>query len=85
MVSSIIGAGTGAAGTITSASANSENVRSNDTEAGQNKEKNLNTAANVLSGVSGGASLVATIFNATQISALKKASAVADECEGVLK
>ena len=63
-----IGAGLGLAGTITSASANSKDVRDGDSD----KEKNLNTAANVLA-------------NATQISAIKRAATVADECEGALK
>ena len=31
------------------------------------------------------ASAAATVFNATQISAIKRAAAVADECEGALK
>lgn len=81
-VSSGIGAGLGLAGTITSASANSKDVRDGDDK---QKEKNLNTAANVLAGGTTAASLTATIFNATQISAIKRAATVADECEGALK
>ncbi len=81
-VSSGIGAGLGLAGTITSASANSKDVRNGDDK---QKEKNLNTAANILAGGTTAASLSATIFNATQISAIKRAATVADECEGVLK
>ncbi len=82
MISSIIGAVTGAAGTVTSAMANSDSVRNgNDNE----KEKNLNTAANVLSGGTAVASGVATVFNATQISAVKKIVAVAEKCEETLK
>lgn len=80
-VSSGIGAGLGLAGTITSASANSNSVRDGDAD----KEKKLNTAANVLAGGTTAASLSATIFNATQISAIKRAATVADECEGALK
>ena len=80
-VSSGIGAGLGLAGTITSASANSDGVRDGDAD----KEKKLNTAANVLAGGTTAASLSATIFNATQISAIKRAATVADECEGALK
>ena len=80
-ISSGIGAGLGLAGTITSASANSKDVRDGDS----NKEKNLNTAANVLAGGTTAASLSATIFNATQINAIKRAATVADECEGALK
>ena len=80
-VSAGIGAGLGLAGTITSASANSNSVRDGDAD----KEKKLNTAANVLAGGTTAASLSATIFNATQISAIKRAATVADECEGALK
>lgn len=80
-VSSGIGAGLGLAGTITSASANSDGVRDGDAD----KEKKLNTAANILAGGTTAASLSATIFNATQISAIKRAATVADECEGALK
>ena len=80
-VSAGIGAGLGLVGTITSASANSKDVRDGDSD----KEKNLNTAANVLAGGTTAASLSGTIFNATQISAIKRAATVADECEGALK
>lgn len=80
-----ISSGTGAAlavvGTITSASANSSTVRSGENK---DKEKNLNTASNVLAGGATGASAVATIFNATQIGAIKKAVATADKCEEAL-
>ena len=81
-VSAGIGAGLGLAGTITSASANSDGVRNGDDT---QREKNLNTAANVLAGGTTAASLSATIFNATQISAIKRAATVADECEGALR
>ena len=84
-VSSGIGAGLGLAGTITSASANSDKTRNDNTESGKQKEKSLNTVANVLAGGTTAASLSATIFNATQISAIKRAATVADECEGALK
>ena len=69
------------AGTITSASANSKDVRDGDSD----KEKNLNTTANVLSGVTTVASATATGFNAAQISAIKKVAEVAEKCTGVLK
>lgn len=80
-----ISSGTGAAlavvGTITSASANSSAIRDGENK---DKEKNLNTASNVLAGGATGASAVATIFNATQIGAIKKAVATADKCEEAL-
>ena len=80
-----VSGGTGAAlaliGTITSASANSSSVRHGD----ENKEKNLNTASNVLAGGATAASGAATVFNATQISAIKKAADMADKCEEGLR
>ncbi len=80
-VSSGIGLGTGVVGTITSAVANTEATRAGDAK----KEKDLNTTANVMAGASTGASAVATIFNATQIAAIKKVVMVADVCEGALE
>lgn len=85
MVSSIVGATTGAAGTVTSAMANTDTTRNDNSDAGKQKEKNLNTASNVLAGASTVASATATVFNATQISAIKKVAAVAEKCTGVLK
>ena len=94
MVSSIVGATTGVAGTVTSAVANSSRIRNEDENGKTNKirteedwqtEKNWNTAANVLAGASTAASGVATVFNATQISAIKKVASVASKCTEVLK
>ncbi len=79
--SSIVGAGTGLAGTITSAIANSDKTRSGDAET----EKNLNTTSNILAGGTAVAGGVATVFNATQISAIKKIVNIAEECEETLK
>ena len=84
-VSSIIGAGMGAAGTITSGIANSDKIRDDDSVSGKQKEKNLNTAANVLSVGATAATISATVFNATQISAIKKAASAAQECEKALR
>jgi hypothetical protein len=81
MVSSIVGATTGAAGTVTSIAANTDKTRNDNSDSGKQKEKNLNTASNVLAGASTAASVTATVFNATQISAIKKVSNVADGCE----
>ena len=80
-ISSGVGAGLGLIGTITSATANSDKVRASDDK----KEQNLNTASNVLAGGTTLASGAATVFNATQISAIKRAAQVADACEGALK
>ena len=84
-ISSIVGAGMGAAGTITSGMANSDKIRDDDTVAGKQKEKNLNTAANVLSVGATAATVSATVFNATQISAIKKAANAAQQCEKALR
>ena len=75
-VSSGVGAGLGLVGTITSAKANSNKVRQGDVE----KEKGLNTVSNVLAGGATAASVTATVFNATQIAAIKRAVSVADNC-----
>lgn len=85
MVSGIVGVTTGLAGTITSGVANTDKTRGDDSDVGKQKEKNLNTASNVLAGVSTAASGVATIFNATQISAIKKVANIAAKCTEALK
>ena len=85
MISSVVGATTGAAGTVTSAVANSDITRNDNSDAGKQKEKNLNTASNVLAGTTAVASATATVFNATQISAIKKVATVAEQCTRVLK
>ena len=51
----------------------------------EQKEKNLNTASNILAGGTAVASGVAAVFNATQISAIKKIAKIAEDCEKVLK
>lgn len=84
-VSSTVGAATGLTGTVISATANTNKTRNDNTEAGKQKEKNLNTAANILAGATTAASATATVFNATQISTIKKVAAVAEKCTGVLK
>ena len=78
-ISGGIGAGLGLAGTITSAIANTNNNNNKTTN------KNLNTASNVLAGGTTIASATATVFNATQISAIKRAASVAAKCSEALK
>lgn len=80
-VSSGIGAAMSIAGTITSASANSDQIRNNNSQSGKSKEKKLNTASNVMAGGAAAASGIATIFNATQISTIKQAMQIAEKCE----
>lgn len=84
-ISAGIGAATGLAGTITSAAANTDSTRNDNSESGKKKEKNLNTASNVLAGTTTAASVTATVFNATQIKAIKQVAEVASKCTGVLK
>lgn len=76
MVSNIVGAGTGAVGTIVSA----VSVSKEDLERAQKLGKTANTMAGVATVASG----VATIFNASQIGAIKRASLVADVCRDAL-
>lgn len=85
MAASTVGAVTGLTGTITSAAANSDSIRNDNSDSGKQREKNLNTASNVLAGTSTVASATATIFNATQIKAIKDVVAVATTCTGVLQ
>lgn len=80
-ISSIVTAATGATGTILSAVANTDSVR----EEGGQKEKNLNLSSNIMSAgtaISGG---VATVFNATQISLIKKTADIARACSEALR
>ncbi len=85
LISSIVGSATGVVGTATSAAANSSKVRDDDSASGMQKEKNLNTASNVLAGATTAASATATVFNALQISTIKRVAKTAAECEGALK
>lgn len=85
MISSAVGAATGLGGTIISATANSNKIRDAQGTDAQQHEKNLNTAANVLAIGTTAASATATIFNATQISAIKKVASVAEKCTAVLR
>lgn len=81
---SVVGAAAGAVGTVTSAAANSNKVRDDNTDAGKQKEKNLNTASNVLAGTATVASATATAFSATQITEIKRMVDVVQKCEGAL-
>ncbi|MCQ2562072.1 MAG: hypothetical protein MJ158_00410 [Alphaproteobacteria bacterium] len=85
MISSSVGAALGGIGTITSAIANTDKTREDNSEAGKKKEKDLNTASNVLSIGATAASMTSTVFNATQIAAIKKVAKVSESCTGVLK
>lgn len=83
-VASGVGAGMGLAGTIVSATANSDRVRGDNSASGRQKEKNLNATSNILAGGTTVATGAAVVFNATQIGAIKRAVTVADNCEKAL-
>lgn len=85
MISSAINIGTGTVGTITSAAANSNSTRRDNTETGREKEKHLNNTANVFAGLSTAASGVSTVFNALTIKAVKDNMQTAIECEEALQ
>lgn len=78
----IAGVAVGVAGTATSAAANSDRVRDNNTDEGKVKEKRLNTASNVLAGVNITTGAVETGVNVSLISLSKKLIRQAEQCEG---
>ncbi len=80
-VTSSIGAVAGGIGTITSAVANTDSTRNDNSKEGIEKEKNLNTASNVLSGVTTATSAVSTILNGVQIATIKKVVSISEKCE----
>ena len=84
-ISSAVNIGTGVVGTVTSVVANTDKVRSDNSTAGKEKEKNLNTAANVFAGASTIASGVSTVFNAKTIKAINNNIEFANKCEEALK
>lgn len=84
-VTSSIGAVAGGIGTITSAVANTDSTRNDNSAEGKAKEQNLNTASNVLSGFSTATSAVSTVLNGVQIATIKKVVSVSDNCEKELR
>ena len=81
MGASVAGAAVGAAGVAVSVSANSDKVRKGD----ENKEKKLNTAANVLSGATVATSAVGVGLNISLINTAKNMIKQTELCEKVLK
>ena len=79
-----IGTATAGTGTVTSALANSNKVRSDNSEKGRKKEKNLNLVSNIMAGVTTGTSGASTILSATAIKKAKQDSEMAEKCEAVL-
>lgn len=84
MGTSIAGAVTGVAGTATSAAANTNKIRNDNTEHGRKKEKNLNTTANVMAGATTVLSGVSTGFNIASLSKINKIIKQAKLCEQAL-
>ena len=74
----------GAVGAGTSIAATTDSVRNEDTDAGKQKEKNLNTAANVSAGLATATGAVGTGFNISLITLTKKILKSAEQCEATL-
>ena len=86
-VSAVVsGVGTAAAGTgtVTSIMANTDKVRSDNSEKGKKKEKTLNLISNIAAGVTTGTSATSTVLSATAIAKAKKDSEMAERCESAL-
>ena len=84
MGTSIGGAVIGAVGTGTSAAANTDKIRNDDSDAGKEKEKALNTTANVSAGLATATGAVGTGFNISLITLTKKLMKSAEQCENTL-
>ncbi|MDR3126448.1 MAG: hypothetical protein LBT92_02345 [Rickettsiales bacterium] len=81
-VVSAVGTATGIGGGIVSRAANSDKVRDDNSAKGQAKEKNLNLAANILSGVTLGTSAVSVILSGKSIADLNANETAAKGCAG---
>ena len=84
MGTSIGGAVISAIGAGTSIAANTDSVRGDDTAAGKQREKNLNTTANVSAGLATATGAVGTGFNISLITLTKKLLESAEQCEDTL-
>ena len=79
-----VGTATALTGTITSAIANTDKTRNDNSVSGKKKEKNLNLVSNIFAGITAGTSATSTGLSAVQISKAKKDSEMASRCENVL-
>lgn len=79
-----VGTATALTGTITSAFANTDKVRNDNSEKGKKKEKNLNLVSNIFAGITTGTSAASTGLSAAQIMKAKKDSEMAAKCESAL-
>lgn len=84
MGTSIAGTVTGVTGTVTSAIANGDNVRNDNSNHGRNKEKNLNTTANVMAGATTVFGGVSTGFNIASLTKINKIIKQVKLCEDAL-
>lgn len=84
MGTGIAGGVVGAVGIGTSAAANTDKIRNDNTDAGKKKEKTLNTVANVASGTNVVIGAVGTGFNISLINLTKKMMRAAQQCEETL-
>jgi hypothetical protein len=80
-VISAVGAGVAAAGTITSAMANSKSVREGTDEAAAQKERNLNVASNIAAGVSTATSGISAILSGITGERVRSQAQIAARCE----
>lgn len=90
MGTSIAGGAIGIAGTITSATANSDkftdiNSKSKLSDTEKEKNKNLNTAANIMAGANIATGATGTVLNVSLITLAKKLIKTAQRCEEVLQ
>lgn len=89
-ISGAVGATTGIAATITSATGTHKKLSDIDLK-GENltaeitKQESMDLASNILGGITVATSLTGATLNAVQINKIKKIITVSDECEGVLK
>ena len=80
-----VGTAVSTAGTITSALANSKDVRNDNSEKGMKKEKGLNLASTIMAGVSTGTSAGGIVLGAVALKKLSDNVDVAEKCEDALK
>ena len=80
-----VGTAVSTAGTITSAIANSKDVRTDDSDTGKKKEKGLNLASTRMAGVSTGTSAGGIVLGAVALKKLSDNVDVAEKCEDALK
>ena len=83
----VSGIGTLASGTgiVTSLLANKDEIRNDDSEAGQEKEKNLNLVSNIMAGITTGTSITSTGLSGVSLVKAQEDSDRAEKCEEILK